>query len=163
MASFCKPSHALACAPIYPMAFKPIWFRRCTIGLPPLVLRHGKALSSPACAFCAPSSPKFLSANLSPTLGAKLSSACRMYTTKGFGSSIDPRQGPPLMPVFRMQGPNETAATGVEGSTFFGAAVEGPLPHVVSDRKRKILNGTEYIRRKTGYRGRIRRGRQAPC
>ncbi|KAL8426633.1 hypothetical protein Efla_005890 [Eimeria flavescens] len=36
-------------------------------------------------------------------------------------------------------------------------------PQLLSDRKRKILNGTEYIRRKTGYRGRIRRGRQAPC
>ncbi|CAD2114174.1 hypothetical protein PVSEL_1405440 [Plasmodium vinckei] len=32
-----------------------------------------------------------------------------------------------------------------------------------SDRKRKIMNGTEYIRRKTGYGGRIRRNRQAPA
>ncbi|KOB89554.1 hypothetical protein PFDG_05103 [Plasmodium falciparum Dd2] len=32
-----------------------------------------------------------------------------------------------------------------------------------SDRKRKIMDGTEYIRRKTGYGGRIRRNRQAPA
>ncbi|PFH31329.1 hypothetical protein BESB_027640 [Besnoitia besnoiti] len=32
-----------------------------------------------------------------------------------------------------------------------------------SDRKRKILNGTEYIRRKSSHRGRIKRGSQAPA
>lgn len=32
-----------------------------------------------------------------------------------------------------------------------------------SDRKRKILNGTEYIRRKSAHRGRIKRGSQAPA
>lgn len=43
------------------------------------------------------------------------------------------------------------------------ALVSCETPQLFSDRKRKVLNGTEYIRRKTGYRGRIRRGRQAPC
>lgn len=44
-----------------------------------------------------------------------------------------------------------------------GALESCETPLLFSDRKRKVLNGTEYIRRKTGYRGRIRRGRQAPC
>lgn len=63
--------------------------------------------------------------------------------------------------------PGNMRISGVPCETSVPAGRQ-PLPitdaiHLFSDRKRKILNGTEYIRRKTGYRGRIRRGRQAPC
>ena len=108
--------------------------------------------------------PAFTAQTLSPPSFAFLSQASasllrffRHFVTNAYPST--PAQEGSLFTTgcrvsARLQAP---AATG----SGFLPLWEGP--HLFSDRKRKILNGTEYIRRKTGYRGRIRRGRQAPC
>ena len=65
----------------------------------------------------------------------------------------------PLRPASRFDSHSSSSSSSSSNSSNCSSSSS----QLLSDRKRKILNGTEYIRRKTGYRGRIRRGRQAPC
>lgn len=84
--------------------------------------------------------------------------SARAYRTGSYFQSYASFQSPP----------RDTALKTVRELSASESAIQQTfrppeLMELLSDRKRKILNGTEYIRRKTGYRGKIRRGRQAPA